>query len=60
MSAPFAAPCFENAGHVATQHQMLNGDVTHRGGDRAEVFAYIRANHFLPDNSVDIAWNDIP
>lgn len=58
LRALFAAPFFENAGYLATQHQMLNVDVTRQRGRTAEVFAYIQANHFLPDNSVDIAWND--
>jgi len=58
MRALFAAPFFEDAGYLATQHQMLNVDVTSQSGGQAEVFAYIQANHFLPDDSVDIAWND--
>ena len=29
-----------------------------REGNQAEVFAYIQANHFLPDNVVDIFWGD--
>lgn len=57
MRARFANDFFVNAGYLATQHQILNLDVT-QDGDNAEIFAYIQANHFLPDNSVDIAWND--
>ncbi len=57
LRARFANEFFVNAGYTATQHQILNLDVTRRGR-HAEVFAYIQANHFLPDNSVDIAWND--
>ncbi len=57
LRARFAYSFFQDAGYLATQHQMLNVDVT-RHGNQAEVFAYIQANHFLPDNSVDIAWND--
>ena len=57
MRARFANDFFTTAGYLATQHQILNVDVT-RNGDTADVFAYIQANHFLPDNSVDIAWND--
>ncbi len=57
MRARFADDFFQAAGYLATQHQILNLDVT-RHGNQAEVFAYIQANHFLPDDSVDIAWND--
>lgn len=57
LRARFANDFFVNAGYVATQHQILNVDVT-RKGKEAEVFAYIQANHFLPDSSIDIAWND--
>lgn len=57
LRARFANDFFVNAGYLATQHQILNVDVT-SNGDSADVFAYIQANHFLPDNSVDIAWND--
>lgn len=57
MRARFANDFFVNAGYLATQHQILNIDVE-QNGDDAEVFAYIQANHFKPDNSVDIAWND--
>lgn len=58
LRALFVSAFFENAGYQATQHQMLNVDVTNHHGGNAEVFAYIQANHFLPDNSVDISWND--
>ncbi|MGH1487804.1 MAG: nuclear transport factor 2 family protein [Acidimicrobiales bacterium] len=57
MRALFADQFFQDAGYLATQHQILNLDVDQKGR-KAEVFAYIQANHFLPDNSVDIAWND--
>jgi len=57
MRARFANDFFVNAGYLATQHQILNLDVS-QSGATAEVNAYIQANHFLPDNSVDIAWND--
>ena len=57
MRALFANDFFVASGYVATQHQLLNIDVD-QDGDRADVVAYIQAQHFLPDNSVDIAWND--
>lgn len=57
LRARFAAEFFVPAGYLATQHQILNVDVT-QNGDTAEIFAYIQANHFLADNSVDISWND--
>ncbi len=57
MRAVFADGFFVNSGYIATQHQVLNVDVE-QNGDQAEVVAYIQAQHFLPDNSVDIAWND--
>jgi hypothetical protein len=57
MRALFADQFFQDAGYLATQHQILNLDVDQKGR-KADVFAYIQANHFLPDNSVDIAWND--
>ncbi|MEM7271454.1 MAG: nuclear transport factor 2 family protein [Actinomycetota bacterium] len=57
MRAVFANNFFVDSGYVATQHQVLNIDVD-QDGDRADVVAYIQAQHFLPDNSVDIAWND--
>ncbi|MEM7338295.1 MAG: nuclear transport factor 2 family protein [Actinomycetota bacterium] len=57
MRAVFADSFFVASGYLATQHQVLNIDVD-RSGDSAEVTAYIQAQHFLPDNSVDIAWND--
>lgn len=57
MRAVFADQFFQDAGYLATQHQILNLDVDQKGR-KADVFAYIQANHFLPDNSVDIAWND--
>ena len=57
LRAGFANAFFVDAGYLATQHQILNIDVS-QNGNRAEVFAYIQANHFKADNSVDIAWND--
>ena len=57
MRAVFANDFFVSAGYLATQHQLLNIEVD-QNGDRADVIAYIQAQHFLPDNSVDIAWND--
>ncbi|MEM8925964.1 MAG: nuclear transport factor 2 family protein [Actinomycetota bacterium] len=57
LRARFANDFFTASGYLATQHQILNTDIDRRG-KTAEVFAYIQANHFLPDNSVDIAWND--
>ncbi len=57
LRARFANNFFVSAGYQATQHQILNIDID-QSGNRAEVFAYIQANHFLPNNSVDIAWND--
>jgi len=57
MRARFAEMFFIDAGYLATQHQILNVGSS-QDGDTAEVTAYIQANHFLPDNSVDIAWND--
>lgn len=57
LRARFATNFFVPSGYMATQHQILNIDVD-QNGDAADVFAYIQANHFLPDNSVDIAWND--
>lgn len=57
MRARFANDFFITAGYLATQHQILNIDVT-ENGDEAQMFAYIQANHFKADNSVDIAWND--
>jgi hypothetical protein len=43
---------------MATQHQMINVEERSRDGNQAEVFAYIQASHFLPDNAVDIFWGD--
>lgn len=58
LRAKFANAFFVDAGYLATQHQLLNLDVTYLDPKRAEVVGDIQANHFLPDNSVDIAWND--
>ena len=57
LRALFAANNFQAEGYLATQHQMLNVAVD-RSGSTATVSAYIQANHFLPDNSVDIFWGD--
>ena len=57
IKATFAADEFARAGYLATQHQMLNVTVD-QNGRTATVSAYIQANHFLPDNSVDIFWGD--
>jgi len=37
---------------------MINTEERSRDGNRAEVFAYVQANHFLPHNVVDIFWGD--
>ena len=37
---------------------MINVEERSRDGNQAEVFAYIQANHFLPDNVVDIFWGN--
>lgn len=58
LRAKFVAMNFENAGYLATQHQMLNVDVRPGRINDAEVFAYIQANHFPGDNTVDIFWGD--
>ena len=58
LRARFAAEEFARRGYLATQHQMINVDVSNRHGSTAEVFAYIQANHFLADDSVDIFWGD--
>ena len=57
LRALFAANNFGAAGYTATQHQMLNVAVD-RSRSTATVTASIQANHFLPDNSVDIFWGD--
>ena len=57
LRALFAADNFEAEGYLATQHQLLNVAVD-RSGSTATVTAYIQANHFLPNNSVDIFWGD--
>ena len=57
LRALFAANNFEGEGYLATQHQMMNVAVD-RTGRTATVSAYIQANHFLGDNSVDIFWGD--
>ncbi len=57
MRALFAHNFFVAAGYQATQHQILNIEVD-RHKKTATASSYIQANHFLPDNSVDIAWND--
>ena len=58
LRAQFAQGEFQRQGYLATQHQMLNVEERSREGNTAEVFAYIQANHFLPDNVVDIFWGD--
>ena len=58
LRAQFARGEFQRQGYLATQHQMLNVEERSRDGNTAEVFAYIQANHFLPDNVVDIFWGD--
>ena len=57
MRALFASTNFEASGYLATQHQMLNVAVDQTGSE-ATVSAYVQANHFLDDNSVDIFWGD--
>lgn len=57
LRALFAANNFEASGYLATQHQLLNVAVD-RSGSTATVSAYIQANHFLDDDSVDIFWGD--
>ncbi len=58
LRAEFAQAEFQRQGYLATQHQMHNVEQRRRDGNQAEVFAYIQANHFLPDNVVDIFWGD--
>jgi hypothetical protein len=58
LRAQFAQGEFQRQGYLATQHQMHNVEERSRDGSTAEVFAYIQANHFLPDNVVDIFWGD--
>ncbi len=58
LRAEFAQAEFHRQGYLATQHQMLNVELRSRNGNQAEVFAYIQANHFLPDDVVDIFWGD--
>ncbi len=58
LRADFAQAEFQRQGYLATQHQMLNIELRSRDGNRAEVVAYIQANHFLPDDVVDIFWGD--
>lgn len=57
LRALFASTNFEASGYLATQHQLLNVAVD-RSGSTATVSAYIQANHFLDDESVDIFWGD--
>ena len=49
---------FARQGYVSTQHQMLNVHEVMHDDENATVTAYIQANHFLPDGSVDIFWGD--
>ena len=58
LRAEFAQAEFQRQGYLATQHQMLNIELRSHNENQAEVFAYIQANHFLPDNVVDIFWGD--
>ncbi len=58
LRAEFAQAEFQRQGYLATQHQMLNVELRRLDGNQAEVFAYIQANHFLPNDVVDIFWGD--
>ena len=58
LRADFAHAEFKRQGYLATQHQMHNVELRSREGNRANVFAYIQANHFLPGDVVDIFWGD--
>ena len=58
LRAQFAQGEFQRQGYLATQHQMINVEERNRQGNHADVFAYIQANHFLPNNVVDIFWGD--
>ncbi|MCH8129321.1 MAG: nuclear transport factor 2 family protein [Acidobacteria bacterium] len=58
LRAQFAQGEFQRQGYLATQHQMHNVEERSRNGNQADVFAYIQANHFLPDSVVDIFWGD--
>ena len=58
LRAEFAQTEFKRQGYLATQHQMHNVEVRRLEGNQAQVFAYIQANHFLPDDVVDIFWGD--
>ena len=58
LRAQFAQGNFKQEGYTATQHQMLNVELRSQDGNEAEVFAYIQANHFLPDGVIHIFWGD--
>ena len=58
LRAEFAQAEFQRQGYLATQHQMLNVELRSQNENQAEVFAYIQASHFLPDDVVDIFWGD--
>lgn len=58
LRAQFAQSEFQRQGYLATQHQMLNVERRSSSRNQADVFAYIQANHFLPDDVVDIFWGD--
>lgn len=59
LRAEFAQAEFERQGYLATQHQILNTQLRSQEGNQSEVYAYIQANHFLPDAVVDIFWGDL-
>ena len=54
LRAKFGQAEFQRQGYLATHHQMINVELRSLDGNQAEVFAYIQANHFLPDDDVDI------
>ncbi len=58
LRAEFAQAEFQRQGYLATQHQMHNIELRGGDGNEVDVFAYIQANHFLPDDVVDIFWGD--
>ncbi len=57
LRAQFAGSNFQANGYLATQHQLSNV-LVERLGALAVVSSVIQANHFKPDNSVDIFWGD--
>ncbi len=54
--AGIAKTDFEQHGYYATHHHLLNVHERERHASRAEVSAYIQANHFLPNNTVNVFW----